>query len=628
MAEYFGDLLPRVLSRRTVLKTALFGAAGLTLATLTKGCATAPALGFPTIYPNTDDKITLPEGFEHGVVIRWGDALDGGENLNWNRIHQTVTAADVQRQQQCFGYNCDFVGYQTTPDGKHLLVVNHEYTNPELMFQTVGDRPNQWQAALQREAHGLSIVEIAKNANGGWQYVKASPYNRRITGSTPCEISGPAKGHALLKTAADPTGTRVNGTLNNCAAGKTPWGTVLTCEENFHSYFGGSDSNLTGMVKELHKRYDIPNERADRYGFYLYEDRFNIAKEPQEAFRFGWVVEVDPLSPDRAPIKRTALGRFRHEAATTVIAPDGRVVVYMGDDERFEYAYKFITKGKYQANDRAANLNLLDEGELYVARFNDDLTGEWRAIARVEGSTISPNPNLPTAFQQDPALCFIYTRAAADALGATKMDRPEDFEWNPVTKSVWLALTYNEKRKAKATDGANPRPENVMGHVIEMIEQGNNPTALQFQWRLPLLCGDPSAPEKNRQLVLYGEPTNAEVPPISAPDNLTFDRAGNVWIATDGNGGSTRLGKNDGVYVLNPQRRELKMFLSGVPGCEICGPEFSSDYQTFFCAIQHPGEGAKSTADLSTRWPYGEEVVVPRPAVIAVWRSDGREVSA
>ncbi|RMH64684.1 MAG: PhoX family phosphatase [Cyanobacteria bacterium J003] len=626
MGEYFGDLLSRALSRRAVLKTALFGAAGLTLATLPKVGAAATSLEFSTIYPNTDDKITLPAGFDHGVVIRWGDALDGGENLNWNRIHQTVTEADVRRQRYCFGYNCDFVGYQRTPNGKHLLVVNHEYTNPELMFERVGDRPSQWQAALQREAHGLSIVEISQNANGGWRYVKASPQNYRITGSTPCEISGPAKGHPLLKTAADPTGRRVNGTLNNCAAGKTPWGTVLTCEENFHSYFGGSDRNLTERVKTLHGRYGLPSQRADRYGFYFYEDRFNLEKEPNEAFRFGWVVEVDPLNPNGLPIKRTALGRFRHEAATTVIAPDGRVVVYMGDDERFEYAYKFITKGKYRANNRAANLNLLDEGDLYVARFNDDLTGEWRLIARVSDNKIMPNPSLPDIFQKDPALCFINTRGAADALGATKMDRPEDFEWNPVTKSVWLALTYNEKRKD--SDRANPRPENVMGHVIEIVEQGNNPAALQFRWTLPLLCGDPTAPEKGRQLVLYGRPTNAKVPAISAPDNFAFDRAGNVWIATDGNEASSRLGKNDGIYVLSPGRRELKMFLSAVPGCEVCGPEFSSDYKTFFCAIQHPGEGAKSTADLPTRWPYGDQVVVPRPSVIAVWRQDGREVSA
>jgi secreted PhoX family phosphatase len=508
-------------------------------------------------------------------------------------------------------------------------VVNHEYTNPELMFKGFdlkNPTPTREQANLMLQAHGLSVVEIRRKSDGSWEYIKGSPFNRRITGDTVCLISGPAKGHRLMKTSYDPNGLLVYGTLNNCAAGKTPWGTVLTCEENFHSYFGGDLSSISDdLVRSIHQRYGVPSSRARRYGFHMYHDRFNINIEPNEAFRFGWVVEVDPYDPTRPPVKRTALGRFKHEAATTVVANDGRVVVYMGDDERFEYVYKFVTKGKYDPLNRTANFGLLDEGTLYVAKFNDDLTGEWIPIATVDGNRITPNPNLPEPFQSDPVLCFINTRRAGDLLGATKIDRPEDVEWNPITKSVFVALTYNERRGASGQpgrDAANPRSFNHMGHIIEIKEQNNDPTSTRFAWVMAMLCGDPRATEENRKLYIYGQPANETAPAISAPDNFAFDKLGNVWIATDGNPSPDRLAKNDCVYTLNVYTKELKMFLSGAPGCEICGPEFSEDYKTFFCTIQHPGEGG-----FDTKWPYlGDGVVVPRPAVIQVQRNDGREV--
>ncbi len=653
MAEYFGDVLSRAMSRRSLLKSAIFGGAGLTLLACGGGgvSASPQPLTFRTIYPNTEDKITIPEGFNHNVVIRWGDALDNGSNLDWNKIRsQGVDSNDVERQKKCFGYNCDFVGFLRTQDGKSLLVINHEYCNPELMFPVPflsgnapsQGRPTEEESRFMLEAHGLSVVEIRKSQDGSWEYVKNSPYNRRITGSTKCEITGPARGHRLMRTYYDSEGTFVYGTLNNCAAGKTPWGTVLTCEENFHSYFGGNRNNITDdLVRSIHQRYGVPGSFAPYYGFMNLKgesgkSRFNINDEPNEAFRFGWVVEVDPMDPNSTPKKRTALGRLKHEAATYAIAPDGRVVVYMGDDERFEYVYKFITKGKYNPNNRQANMDLLDEGELYVAKFKDDLTGEWILIAKCEKKpdgtyAITPNPNLPEPFKSDPVLCFINTRGAADALGATKMDRPEDIEWNPLTKSAWVALTYNERRGASGqpgTDRANPRPNNVMGHIVEIKEANGNPASTTFTWQIPILCGDPNASDQNNKLIIYGQPASSSTPAISAPDNFVIDKLGNVWIATDGNPSFSRLKKNDGVYVLNPFTKEFKMVLSGVPGCEICGPEFSDDWKTFFCAIQHPGEGETPSNDLSSRWPYGDNVQVPRPSVIAVWRTDGRDIFA
>jgi len=631
MGGYFGDILKRVLDRRDFLK--LTGTSAIVFSSpfahaKIKNKPTK-SLSYKTIYPNNEDRVIVPEGYRVSILIKWGDPLDNGEPLNWNKVYEGPTSEDVERQKKCFGYNADFVGFFKLTSDRALLVVNHEYTNPELMFRGFDlntSTPTREQAGLMLQAHGVSVVEIRRKSDGSWEYVKGSPFNRRITGDTLCLISGPAMGHRLMKTSYDPNGLLVYGTLNNCAAGKTPWGTVLTCEENFHSYFGGDLSSISDdLVRSIHQRYGVPSRRARQYGFHMYHDRFNINREPNEAFRFGWVVEIDPYDPTRPPVKRTALGRFKHEAATMVVANDGRVVVYMGDDERFEYIYKFVTKGKYDPLNRTANFGLLDEGTLYVAKFNDDLTGEWTPIATVDGSRIIPNPNLPEPFQRDPVLCFINTRGAADLLGATKMDRPEDVEWNPITNSVFVALTYNERRGQSGypgTDKANPRPLNHMGHIIEIKEQNNDPTSTRFTWVMAILCGDPRATDENRKLYIYGQPAKETTPAISAPDNFAFDKLGNVWIATDGNPSPNRLAKNDGVYTLNIYTKELKMFLSGVPGCEICGPEFSEDYKTFFCTIQHPGEDGANT-----RWPYlGDGVVVPRPAVIQVQRNDGREV--
>ncbi|MCX7738603.1 MAG: PhoX family phosphatase [Hydrogenothermaceae bacterium] len=687
MGEYFGNILTRALSRRELLKAAAFTVAATSLVSCggdeDKPAANQPStnqpskLSFQTIYPNKDDKITVPQEFEHNIIIRWGDALDNGSNLDWGKIRRIgPTAEDVLRQAKSFGYNCDFVGYLKSPDGKDLLVVNHEYTNPEIMFPSyltvqngvtspAQGRPTKDEVDFMLMAHGISVVEVKRNSNGSWSYVKGSSYNRRITGITKCDISGPAKGHRLMKTSQDPNGEFVYGTLNNCAAGETPWGTILTCEENFHSYFGGNRNNIsipnnttdTNLIRNIHERYGVPGSSANYYGFHQHYGRFNINTEPNEPFRFGWVVEIDPMDPNSTPIKRTTLGRFKHEAATYAIAPDGRVVIYMGDDERFEYIYKFITKGKYNQTDRKANMNLLDEGELYVAKFDytdKGMIGEWILIARVEKNAnsynVTVNDKLPDEFKNDPALCFINTRGAADSLGATMMDRPEDIEWNPVTKSVWVALTSNDRRSTSGTvnryrkiadtttptasntiNRANPRAINYMGHVLEIIEEKGDPTATKFTYQIPILCGDPENPDYNKKLYLYGREVspNSGVPAISAPDNFVIDKEGNVWIATDGNDSVNRLGKNDGVYVLDPINKTLKMFLSGVVGCEICGPEFSDDYKTFFCAIQHPGEvesGAQDPNAPSSRWPYGDNVEVPRPSVIAVWRKDGKEI--
>lgn len=555
--------------------------------------ASASGLTFTAIdpRPNTEAQTAVAAGYTVATLLRWGDPLTA-DAPEFDPENQTPAA-----QAQQFGYNCDFVGFLPLPQGstasdQGLLVVNHEYTNPEIMFPGYLDASQEEPTAntsqeivdTEIEAHGVSVVEISQDADGVWSYNRNSEFNRRLTGTTPTIMSGPAADHEWLKTSADESGTNILGTLNNCAAGKTPWGTVVTAEENFHQYFG----NLALLTdddprKEVHDRYGIPEEASERL-WENFRERFDVSKEPNEAFRFGWAVEVDPYDPTMTPVKRTWLGRFRHEAQTFVVTPSNKVVVYTGDDARFEYVYKFVSSGDYSPDDRAANMSLLDDGMLYVAVFNDDGSGEWLPLEFGTGPLTEENG---FTSQGD---VLIKTRLAADLLGATKMDRPEDIETNPVNQKVYIALTNNTNRAVDdnpGTDAANPRPENAYGHIIELTEDGDDHTATSFAWDIFMLCGDPSD-----ETTFFADFPKEQVSPIANPDNITFDIAGNLWIATDGQPGT--LEYNDGLFAVpvdGPERGYLRQFFSSVVGSEVCGPEFTPDNTTLFLAIQHPGEG-------------------------------------
>ncbi|MFV9507167.1 MAG: PhoX family protein [Oscillochloridaceae bacterium umkhey_bin13] len=623
--ELFEQILSRRLSRREVLKSAavassvaLIGSVGLAAGTAAAQSAGAPR--FAKIAPTDPefDDVKVPEGYYARTLIRWGEPMSASAPVH-NVWEQTPEA-----QSQQFGYNCDFVGFMPLPLGsstsnRGLLFVNHEYTNEELMFPAYDPQnPTRNQVDVSIAAHGAAVVEIQRAPDGTWSYVRDSRYNRRLTGETPMRISGPAAGHPLMITSTDPTGTVVRGTLNNCAGGKTPWGTVLTAEENFHQYFG----NLNGLDRNdpryaIHRRYGMPAEASERQ-WEKYHARFDVAKEPNEGFRHGWMVEVDPYDPSATPIKRTALGRFRHEAATIGIAPNGQVVAYMGDDAVFEYVYKFITTGRYNSRDRAANLNLLDEGILYVAKFNDDGSGEWIPLIYGQGPLTAANG---FTSQGD---VVINVRKAADLVGATKMDRPEDVEPNPVTKKIYVALTNNTQRGTEgraATDAANPRARNATGHVIEISEAGDNYAATTFRWEMFILAGLPSDAS-----TFFAGFDKSQVSPIGAPDNVAFDNAGNLWIATDG--AARAIKYNDGLFavpVQGPQRGNVQQFFSTVAGSEVCGPEFTPDNRTLFLAIQHPGEGGTFEKPIST-WP--DRVGLPRPSVITIQAFDSRPIGS
>jgi len=369
-------------------------------------------------------------------------------------------------------------------------------------------------------------------------------------------------------------------------------------------------------VLALHGRVGMPEGASDRQ-WERFVDRFDVGKEPNEAFRFGWAVEVDPYDPASTPKKRTSLGRFKHEAVNLVVGPDNRVTVYSGDDERFEYVFKFVTAGAFDAANRDANLDLLDEGTLYVAKFNDDGTGEWLPLTYGEGALTEEN-----GFRSQ-ADVLINARGAGDALGATKMDRPEDIEHNPVNGRIYMVMTNNTDRGtpdgAEGPTAANPRPENQHGHIIEVTEDGNDPAATGFAWDIFMLCGDAADPTT----YFAGFPKE-QVSSISSPDNITFDLDGNLWISTDGQ--PRTLEVNDGLFavpVAGPERGYLRQFFSAVPGAEVSGPIFTPDNTSLFVAVQHPGEGGTYEEPLSS-WP--ETSGPPRPALVAIRKDAGGRI--
>jgi len=620
------DLCAARLTRRGILGGL---AAGAVLGSLTDvaGAFSATAessLTFREIPHGMDQTHHVADGYDASVLIRWGDRVTG-EGMNLSR--GDISAAE---QAGAFGYNNDFLAYFPLPLGsknsdRGILAVNHEYTNTNLIFAGIGEgrdsrtRANLKQCEAELAAHGISMIEIRK-VEGQWGVVQGSRYNRRITGTTPMEVSGPAAGHDRLKTSADPSGKSVLGTLNNCGGGWTPWGTYLTCEENFNGYFGGNAE--ASPLAAQYRRYGISKDSW--YAWPQHIDRFNVEKEPNEPNRFGWVVEIDPYSPGSMPVKRTALGRFKHESAMTVLNPDGRVVVYSGDDERNEYVYKFVTTRRYNAVDRGANRNLLDDGVLYVAQFDDAGNVLWIPLVFGRG------PLTPANGFHSQADVLIETRRAADLVRATPMDRPEDVEVNPVSGRVAVVLTNNVRRTAETVNRANPRPNNQHGHILEIIPPGGSGAAAehaapQARWEMFLMAGQPGAD--------VGAAYNSGTSPngwLSCPDMVAFDSRGRMWIATDGAPTAAKIA--DGLYgtdTSGPGRALTRLFFSCPSGAELCGPCFTPDDTTLFLAVQHPGEDTGSTFEKpSTRWPDFAPGIPPRPSIIVVTKRGGGTIGS
>jgi secreted PhoX family phosphatase len=613
----------RRLTRRGLLQAAAAGAAfgllGKPGPRFLFAAANPSTLTFEEIAHGLGPGHVVAPGYSAEVLLRWGD-----------RVLADAPGFDVARQSgeaqaRQFGYNCDFIAFMPLPAGSRssdhgLLCVNHEFTSPELMFPGLTrenrvDIMTKEQVDVDMAAHGHTVVEVRKEG-GRWRTVPGSSYNRRITALTETRVSGPAAGHPRLRTNADPGGTRVLGTINNCAGGFTPWGTVLTCEENFYYYFAGDVSKGPREEAAAWKAYGI--QGRPRYAWSRFYERFNLEKEPNEPNRFGWVVEYDPYDPESVPVKRTALGRTRHEGAATVLNQDGRLVVYMGDDDRDEFIYKFVTQGKVNPKDRAANRDLLDEGTLYAARFDAGGKMLWLPLVFGQGPLTRENG---FASQAD---VVIEARRAARLLGATPMDRPEDIEASPLTGRVYCALTNNSERGPDEVNPANPRFDNRTGHILEIIPPGAgggevDHAAPQGEWDFFLIAGNPVLGN-----TLYGSGVS-ENGWLACPDNLAFDKQGRIWIATDQGGFQQDFKIGDGLYGADLQgdsRAVTRFFFRTPVGAELCGPCLTPDDKTFFVAVQHPGAGSVF-ADPSTRWPDFDPRMPPRPSVVVITKKDG-----
>lgn len=595
---------------------------------------------FESVAVSKEDTVRVPPGYEWKVVYPWGHPLrsDGPAfkpDASNSAAEQELQAGMGHDGMQWFAHPDDATG---TSSELGLLALNHEYTDQGLLFKE-GFNPMQpptvEQVKKSQAAHGISVVAV-RRTNGVWSVVD-SKWNRRITANTEMTLTGPAAGSAEVKTSADPTGLKVFGTMNNCASGKTPWGTYLTCEENFNGVFG-TDAPMFHPSDHMN-RYGLTKDGFKKsYQWWVHDPRFDLNKEPNEPNRFGYVVEIDPSDPVSIPRKHTGLGRFKHENAALTFAADRRVVVYMGDDERNEYIYKFVSKNKYDPANPATNRLLLTEGTLYVAQFGANQQGKWLALVHgTNGLTVA------NGFA-DQASISVRTRQAADRVGATMMDRPEWVAVDPKTQRVYVTLSNNNRRgqtpasshtpagpnvanDAKPPiDGANPRADNVYGHILQWDEAGGDAAAESFVWKHFALAGDPIL---NNSVTINGDP-------FGSPDGLTFDPRGILWIQTDiststlNQGAYQNLGNNM-MLAADPNTRLVRRFLTGPRGCEITGLALTPDFRTMFVNIQHPGEPASDISDPQnpkkvSDWPDGPTGGRPRPATIAITRPDGRPI--
>ncbi|HEX6341889.1 PhoX family phosphatase [Umezawaea sp.] len=646
---YFGDVVREAVSRRGVLKAgAVLAVAGAGATALGTGTAAAAApdvtidadlgggrrkdgLNFTAVAPNTEDRIVTPEGYESAVVIRWGDPVVPGAPA-FDFDNQTPEAQAMQ-----FGYNNDFCGLVPL-DGwnRWLMGSNHEYTTEPFLHKGYDpENPTEAQVRIGWAGHGFSVVVVEQDHRSGKLVPKLDrKYNRRITATTPFAVDGPAAGSEYLRTSTDPTGKRVLGTFGNCAGGVTPWGTILSGEENFNGYFAGGAAITDPVAKARASRYGLPGATTERK-WERFDKRFDLAQEPNEFNRHGWIVEIDPHEKDSAPVKHTALGRFKHEGCTIRVAKDGRVVAYMGDDERFDYIYKYVSKNRIVKGDsrraREQNKKLLSDGTLYVARFSGnspaaeiDGTGKLPADGHFDGTgewlkLVSGDRSFVDGFTAEEV--YVFTRLAADKVGATKMDRPEDIEASPRTGKVYAALTNNTDRGKPGKEAGteiNPRVGNRNGHVLEWEENRGDATATTFRWTLLLVCGDPATAD-----TYFGGYDKTQVSPISCPDNVAFDSSGNLWISTDGNA----LGSNDGLFAVPVEGRyrgRVKQFLTVPKGAETCGPVINDRF--ILVSVQHPGEITGASADNPlSHWPDGG-TSQPRPSVVVAWKKDNGRI--
>ncbi|MCE9663182.1 PhoX family phosphatase [Halomonas sp. M5N1S17] len=646
--DYFGDILQAHLNRRTMLRASLSAVvAGAMATTLPFGSVfasnsglTGPSLGFRAVPVSNADRVSVPKGYRVQTLIPWGTPISGDMPA-----FSLEASGDAQAHQ--VGSHHDGMHFFPLDGSSHdgLLVLNHEYVEPRFLHaaaaglvlhrndfpQNADGSRDADQVRKELNAHGVSVVRIRKGDDGQWHMV-ADRLNRRITGLTPMRLAGPVAGTEHLVTKYSPDGTMTRGTLNNCAHGVTPWNTYLAAEENWAGYFANSDAE----IDRRQARYGIETRDSGRYQWHRAEGgadeyvRFDASSRGasasedyrNEPHTFGWMVEIDPMDPASTPIKRTHLGRFAHEGVIFAPAVEGQpVVAYSGDDARFEYIYKFVSARPFQAT--SADGSLLDEGTLYVAKFHEDGSGEWLALAP------GHNGLTPENGFADLADILVNTRSAADHAGATKMDRPEWGAVDPATGQVYFTLTNNDWRENGQQDGANPRPQNRFGHIIRWQEDGTH-AAKRFQWDIFVLAGD-QYDSRN----LAGSSLGRDAI-FANPDGLWIDLDRRLWIQTDiGESNMNRrrfaaFGNNQ-MLAANPETGEIKRFLTGPVGQEITGVITTPDQRTMFVNVQHPG-ATTSARDFArgryrSHWPEGGKAT-PRSATLVITREDGGIIGA
>ncbi|PNH83054.1 PhoX family protein [Vibrio diazotrophicus] len=614
----FSEMIEARLSRRGFLTgtAAVSAGAFLALNPVAKAVAAKPTsslLNFEPVPASTADTVVVPKGYKATPLISWGDPIFPNAP-DFDPSGKQESAAQALQ----FGDNTDGMSLFPISDDRAVLAINNEYTNYEYLFDHQGKNMTADDVLKAQAAVGNTIVEIVRK-DGQWMIDRNGKRNRRITANTQMKMTGPVAGHELLKTAADPSGTMPKGTFNNCANGQTPWGTYLTCEENFNSFFG---ANTEGSVNADQKRYGISAKSSD-YQWHKFDERFDVTKNPNEPNRHGWVVEIDPNDPNSTPLKRSALGRFKHENAALTINKDNHVVVYLGDDERGEHLYRFVSKNKYQKGNDAANRNLLEEGTLYVAQFDMEdkaLKGQGRWLEL----TFGKNGLTPENGFNSQAEVLIFARRAATQVGATTMDRPEWVAVHPNNEYVFCTLTNNKNRgkEGQPVGGPNPREKNNYGQIVRWMPVKGDHTAEMFSWDLYLIAGNPTVNQGN----LYAGSENINANNMfNSPDGIGFDKAGRLWIQTDGNysnkGEFAGQGNNQ-MLCGDPITGEIHRFLTGPVACEITGLTFSPDQKTMFIGVQHPGEELQAS-----NFPAGGSSK-PRSTIMMITREDGGVIGA
>ena len=619
------DLIAARLSRRQVLQYGV-GSLFATMLPLL-GCQQSSGiglLGFEAIaIADLTDSVVVPEGYSARVFYAWGDPVSDGPAF---KMDASNTAEEQLLQA---GMHHDALQFFPLPakvtSSQHgLLVMNHEYIDAQILHVDGGifDGRESYTAEKtlkEQHAHGISLIEVRQH-QGHWHIIRPSQYARRITARTPMSMSGPVAGSDFIKTELDILGEEVLGTFNNCANGQTPWGTYLSCEENFNNYFQLTDADdASDKQKVAWQRYDI---KQSYYGWHENDERFNVDFHPNESNRFGWVIEFDPYDPQSRPVKRSALGRFSHENVAHKIAKDGRVAFYSGDDAKFEYVYKFITQDAWDGSQGPKNGRLLDEGVLHVARFNDDGSGDWLPLVFGQGA-LTPNKDFDSQ-----AEVLVHARLAADAVGATPMDRPEWVTTHPKTGDVYISMTNNAKRgdeDAASSDAANPRNNNQFGHILKLLE--TDASATQFDWDVFSLAGS----EEQGGSIKGDDYAN--------PDGMMIDARGVLWVQTDISAKKLNTDEfsqfgNNQMLAIDPNTGETRRFLTGPVGCEVSGIAMTPDLKTMWVNIQHPGdvptimakEGIKKSAshpNAASNWPDHAIHGRPRSATVLITKEDG-----